>query len=301
MGRIKRTAFLVTAACMLLCLVLSATDWLVHEDEEAVKKISVCVDLKEDCMEQVKRGILEIANESRMDVNYISLSMEGREDLLKRLKDEYEGGAQAVILILEDPKEGKRLLSQDPRPGPLVTANMPGCIKGMPDISFDLKGAAEEMAGQIEKEQGTEKEVVLMSQNKGISSEVCVYLQEALAGRGIRTRRIDGTKEQLRQSQSGEKGLVYVGCWIDETELAAEVLDGGALYGVGCSGMIADRMREGRVASAEAFGMYEMGILAAKQAISVIETGKGTDQTIVGRLITKENLQEEEDFLEPIH
>ena len=74
MKRIKRIAFFITAMCMLFCLVLSSTDWVIKEEVADVKKISVCVALEErPGLESLKRGILETAGDSDILNAHITL------------------------------------------------------------------------------------------------------------------------------------------------------------------------------------------------------------------------------------
>ncbi|MCI9378968.1 MAG: hypothetical protein HFI06_10715 [Eubacterium sp.] len=300
MKRIKRIAFFITAMCMLFCLVLSSTDWVIKEEVADVKKISVCVALEErPGLESLKRGILETAGESRVDVNYVALPQE--EITFSQISREYEGGAQAVIMLADQQQAVREYLSGERREGLMVTTNLFGGEKGVPDISFDIQGAVQELAGMIQKVHGAAGHVILLTGDGGISKEAETKLKEQCRQKGIKAVCVEGTKENILQCRESKKDTVYVGCWITETEEAAEWLKGETLYGIGFSERILDKMKEGRIAGVEAFNMYAMGVGATRQAIAVIEGGCAKDIQIPGRLVTKENLEAEEEFLVPIH
>lgn len=303
MNRVKRISFLVTAACMAFCLLLSATDLIIKEEVAGVKKISVYVASEETpYLVNLKRGILDTANESRVDVNYVTYPGGEEAHTFSQLQEEYEGGSQAVILFAEYPKEVRKLARRNLQRGLMVTANAFGSsVKGVPDTSFDVTGAAEELSDVIQKEYGTEAKIILLTGTEGISEEIGTILKKEFEEKGMETASQEGTAEKPGQHGKERENMVYVGCWIKETEQAAESLNGEALYGIGYSDRVLNGIKEGKIAGVEAFSMYAMGICAMQQAIAVIENGKAANIQLPCKMITKENIEEEEEFLVPIH
>ncbi len=302
MKRIRRIGFAVTALLMLFCLMLSSSDFIIREEVAEVKKISVYVASADSpYLSDLKRGILETANESRVDVNYVTAVGSEKADILVQLKNEYEGGSQAVILFAENPEGVRQYVRQEPGYGPVITANSFGNgMPDVPDVSFDLEGAAKELADTIQREHGTEVKTVLLIGEEGISEEIGRNLKGVLEERGMEAVCRKGTEKQILQ-YGEEENAVFVGCWISQTEHAAEYLGQNALYGIGCSNRILNGIKEGRIVGVEAFSMYSMGIYAMQQAIAVLEQGRAADIQLSCKMITKDNMEEEEAFLTPIH
>ena len=80
-----------------------------------------------------------------------------------------------------------------------------------------------------------------------------------------------------------------------------EYLEGEALYSIGYSNKILEGIMEGRIAGVEAFSMYAAGIHAVKQAVYEIDRKNAEDVQIPCRMITKENMKEEQEFLFPVY
>lgn len=301
MGRIKRISFLVTAALMFFCLLLSSTDLIIKEDMAAVKKVSVyMVPVDSPYFTDMKKGILDTAIENRVDVDYVTT---GREtDDFAQLKSEYESGSQAVILISDNPDKVRRYISENSKDGPVITVNAFGSsAPGVPDISFDIKGAAAELADTVQKEHGTEVKTILLTGEYEISEEVSRNLKKEFDERGMETVCLNNIDKKPLQCSKEEGNVVFIACSVLETERAAEYLEQKPLYGIGYSNQILRGIQEGRITGVEAFSVYSVGIYAMQQAIAVIEKNKVEDIVLPCKMITKENMEEEEEFLIPIH
>ena len=105
----------------------------------------------------------------------------------------------------------------------------------------------------------------------------------------------------MRKYKKKQENPIWIGCWITETEWALKHMKKELLYSVGYSDEILKGMREGEVKGLAAFSMYAIGIHTIQQAAAAIEKEETRDVKVPCRIVTKENMNEEEEFLIPIH
>ncbi len=303
MSRMKRIGFFSTASAMLFCLLLSSTDLLIKEDVAEVKKISVYVACKEGpYLNDFKRGIQEIANGSRVDVNYAAASGSESEDALTQIENEFEGGTQAVIIFSDNPGSVRQRLKENKKIRPVITANaFDNGMEGMPDVSFDVREASEKLADAVQNEYGKKRKVLLLTGEEEISGEISQAVKEAFREKEMEAFCVKATEENLRKYKKKQENPIWIGCWITETEWALKHMKKELLYSVGYSDEILKGMREGEVKGLAAFSMYAIGIHTIQQAAAAIEKEETRDVKVPCRIVTKENMNEEEEFLIPIH
>lgn len=298
MKRIKRNSIFITALLAVLCGVLSSTDLLIREEVETVKKITVFTAADTDAsLEYYKKGLMEAASESRADVNTVNLSSDEQE-LLFYLQREYDRSAQAVIVFTENRTALRQYLEETSGDVPVIMVQGFGdAQERQTDVSFDVEQAAQLLNEEIEKDHGSGTDITLLTGEKEISEEIAQILKPVLQDAGFETeikKITDARKKEPEENQ------VFVGCWSTETEQAAEFVEGGRLYGVGYSSEILNAIRQGKVAGVAAFRMYEVGVYAMRQAVAAAEKEKTQDIQVSCRMITAENLEEEQEFLIPV-
>jgi len=293
MSRIKRISFWVTAALVVIFFLMSSTDLILKEEVEQVKKISVFVAAEENSYrDNFKRGIMEAASESRVDVNYVKAPA-GQKETRSRI----DSDVQAVILLSEDERNDIGELAEEV---PVITVNAFGSITDVAaDVSFDLQEAAEELAEEVQKGRGERTEAVLLTGKDGISVQIGEALRQVFGDAGIEAVCMELSRSNIQSSSREMESPVFIGCWITQTEQAMEYLDGETLYGVGYSNEILKGIREGKVAGIAAFSMYSAGIHAIRQAVSAMER-EMEDIRIPCRMITNENIEEQKEFLIPV-
>lgn len=293
MSRIKRISFWVTAALVVIFFLMSSTDLILKEEVEQVKKISVFVAAEENSYrDNFKRGIMEAASESRVDVNYVKAPA-GQKETRSRI----DSDVQAVILLSEDERNDIGELAEEV---PVITVNAFGSITDVAaDVSFDLQEAAEELAEEVQKGRGERAEAVLLTGKDGISVQIGEALRQVFEDAGIEAVCMELSRSNIQSCSREMEAPVFIGCWITQTEQAMEYLDGETLYGVGYSNEILKGIREGKVAGIAAFSMYSAGIHAIRQAVSAMER-EMEDIRIPCRMITNENIEEQKEFLIPV-
>lgn len=299
--RWKRISCLATVLLMALCFVMSSTDLILREEVEEVKKISVIVSARENSyLNNFKAGILEAAGDSRADVNYVMLP-EGKQERAARIERELTGNAQAVILFAEDLENSEDYVSGKAEGLPVITVNTFGSVKGQTaDVSFNLQEAAEELAAAVSEKEGGKRQIVLLTNGKGISGRISQTLARIFWEKGLAVEVAEAEEEAIEKKREQDPEAVFVGCWVTDTEQALKCLDGAPLYGVGSSNEILRSIMEGNTEGVAAFGMYSAGMYAIQQAVAAME-GTAKDIRISCRLITKENVKEEQEFLIPIY
>lgn len=299
----KRISFLVIAVLMVAFLVISSTDLLINEDGEVVKKISVFAVTDGNLyLEDFKRGILESAGESRVDVNYVTVSeAETEEEIIGHLRREYDSEVEAIILFMENPEVVREYLREKEDEIPVITVDMVEKEGYRADISIDGQSCAEELSEEIRREHGSGVRTVFLTGKEKISEDIGGILQQAFQEKGMTAECVELSQENIRKCRESEEETVYVGCWMAETEQAAEYLEREALYGVGYSNQILGKMLNGEVAGVAAFSMYEAGIYATQQAVRRIEKKKTEPVQISCRMIVKENMKEQQEFLFPVY
>jgi len=303
MSRVRKWSFLVIAVLAVLLLLMSSTDLIIKEETEEIKKISVFTMIEESsCMEDFKQGILEAASDNRVDANYMTAPAgEPGQEMLARLKREYESGVQAIVLFTENTEQVHRYIKENGEKLPIITVNAFGGEDGSANISFDAKSCAEELAEEIQKKHGRDARVILLTGETELSTGIGNVLKQFFWEEGMDAECMELSQETVRACRRAEEPMVFVGCWMTQTEQAMEELEGEVLYGIGYSMDILTGMKEGKVAGVEAFSMYAAGILAVRQAVSEIEQEKVGPVPVPCRLITKENMKEQQEFLFPIY
>lgn len=296
MSRVKRISFWATAVFVVIFFLMSSTDLILKEEVEQVKKISVFVAAEENSYrDNFKRGIMEAASESRVDVNYVKAPA-GQKETRSRI----DSDVQAVILLSEEPEDERSYIEELAHEVPVITVNAFGSISdAAADVSFDLQEAAEELAEEVRKHSGERTETVLLTGKDGISVRIGEVLCQVFGEAGIETVCMELSKSKIQSCSRKMEDPVFIGCWITQTEQAMEYLDGETLYGVGYSNEILKGIREGKVAGIAAFSMYSAGIHAMKQAVSAMEQ-ETEDIRISCRMITDENIEEQKEFLIPV-
>lgn len=297
MSRVKRISFWATAALVVIFFLMSSTDLIIKEDVEKVKKISVFVAAEESSYrDNFKRGIIEAASDSRVDVNYVTAPT-GQQETRSRI----DSDVQAIILLSEEPECEKHYMEEKADKIPIITVNTFGSISdAVADVSFDLQEAAEELAEEVKEHKSGTAEAVLLTGKNSISVKVSETLSRVFEEAGIKAGCMELSWSNVQKCRREMEDPVFIGCWITQTEQAMEYLDGEMLYGVGYSNKILKGIREGKVTGTAAFSMYSAGIHAMRQAVSAMEQETG-DIRIPCRMITDENIEEEQEFLIPVH
>lgn len=298
MDRWKRGMLALVAVLMAIFFVLSSTDLLIREKQQEIKRISVIVPGEKASMwEDFRRGIQEAANEERVEVNYLALEEEGgmmtQTEVLDR---ECKRGAQAIILSLKDRESMERHLEGKEDMVPLITINSYGSFSSLSgSVLFDTDGAAKLLAEKVMEEQGSDIQVLFKRGESQISQMALTSLKEAFADRNV----------TVETSGSDSRKGVLVGCSPQETEeLLSEgwAEKGWAIYGMGYSETLLKAVKDGSLQGVIAYSMYAMGVHALQEAVRAIEQGGSSDAIYVGyKWITKENLEEEQSYLFPIH
>lgn len=303
MSRVKKWSFLVIAVLAVLLLLMSSTDLIIKEETEEIKKISVFTMTGENsCMEDFKQGVLEAAGDSRVDANYMTApAEESGKEMLARLNREYESGVQAIVLFTENTEQVRRYIKENGEKLPIITVNAFGSGDGLDDISFDTKTCAEELMEDIQRKHGKDSRVIFLTGDTELSAGIGEVMEQAFQERGMYAECRKLSRETVRDCKKTGKPTVFVGCWMTQTEQAMEELEGEILYGIGYSPDVLTGIKEGKVAGVEAFSMYAAGILAVRQAVSEIEQKKAETVCIPCRMITKENMKEQQEFLFPIY
>lgn len=270
--RWKRISCLATVLLMALCFVMSSTDLILREEVEEVKKISVIVSARENSyLNNFKAGILEAAGDSRADVNYVMLP-EGKQERAARIERELTGNAQAVILFAEDLENSEDYVSGKAEGLPVITVNTFGSVKGQTaDVSFNLQEAAEELAAAVSEKEGDKRQIVLLTNGKGISGRISQTLARIFWEKGLAVEVAEAEEEAIEKKREQDPEAVFVGCWVTDTEQALKCLDGAPLYGVGSSNEILRSIMEGNTEGVAAFGMYSAGMYAIQQAVAAME------------------------------
>lgn len=301
MSRFKRISFWITAVLVVIFFLMSSTDLIIKEEVENVKKVSVFVSAEEDSyLDNFKKGIQEGASDSRVDVNYVMVST-SEEDAMPRIERECGDDVQAIILFSENPQFVNWYMKDRKEKVPVITVNTFENASGSAaDVSFDVQEAAEVLAEEIQKRHGEGAETVLLTNEESISGQVSQILLEIFEEKGLEAECTELSANNIRSYKRKSKEIVFVGCWITETEKAMEYLDGEALYGVGYSYEILRGIRSGEVEGVAAFGMYSAGIHAMHQAVSAMEA-EPEDVKIPCRMITEENIDEQQEFLIPVY
>lgn len=292
----------LVAILMVPFFILSSTDLLVREEKQQIKKVSVISSGESgSAWEDFRRGIQEAANEDRVEANYIVLGEEGetwtQTELIER---EYQRGAQAIILAVKDRGVMEDYLAGKQEMPPLIIVNSFGNYDHQASrILFDTDEAAKRLVQEIVKQESSPQSVVCLTGESQISAEVYKSLKKAFAAEGIET-------ESTTMNHGVEKARgVLVGCGPQETEELLAKTGGSqrrAIYGVGHSDTILKEMEAGNVKGVMAYSMYSMGVHAVREAVSAIDEGEAEATVLVPcKLITRENLKEEQTFLFPIH
>lgn len=298
MDRWKRGMLALVAVLMAIFFVLSSTDLLIREKQQEIKRISVIVPGEEASVwEDFRRGIQEAANEERVEVNYLALEEEeGTMTQTEVIDRECQRGAQAIILSLKDRESMEQHLEGKEDMVPLVTVNSYGsfsCLAG--SVLYDTDGAAKLLAEKVVEEQGSDIQVIFTRGESQISQMALTSLKDAFADRDVTIETSEG---------NNGKGIL-VGCSPRETEelLSEEWADKGwAIYGMGYSETLLKAVKDGSLQGVIAYSMYAMGVHALQEAVRAIEQGGSSDAVYVGyKWITKENLEEEQSYLFPIH
>lgn len=296
----KKRIQILVFVLMILFFLLSSTNLLLREETEEIKKVSVIVPGDEGlAAENFRRGIREAANEERVEINYIILGRErGAITQSEQIERERQGEAQAIILEVKDPEGLRQYLERKESMFPLITVNSPGDYPCETcGISFDTDSAAESLVQKVLEEDV--KRVVCVRGEKKLSEQMCRILKEKLAKEGIKAEEIE--PEQLKEKQNEKE--IFIGCGTEETEAVLRtVRRAAAVYGTGYSDTIREEIEGGRVRAVVTGSMYSMGVHAVRAAVSAIEERKTEREIFVPvRLITRENLKEEQKFLYPIH
>lgn len=292
----------LVAILMVLFFILSSTDLLVREDKQEIKKVSVISPGESGSVwEDFRRGIQEAANEDRVEANYIVLGEEGetwtQTELIER---ECQRGAQAIVLVVKDRGSMEEYLADKQDMAPLIIVNSFGNYDHQVSrILFDTDEAAKGLVQEILKQESGLQSVTCLTGESQISAEVYKSLKKALAAEGIET-------ESMTMNHGAEEAQgVLIGCGPQETEeLLAKTGEGQgrAIYGVGHSDTILKEMEAGNVKGIMAYSMYSMGVHAVREAVRTIDEGEAEATVLVPcKLITGDNLKEEQTFLFPIH
>lgn len=298
----KKRILSLVFVLMVLFFILSSTNLLLREKTREIKKISVIIPEDDSSVfEDFRRGIQEAANEERVEINYITLGKErGAVTQSELVERENQGGAQAVILEVKDPEGLTEYLEGEEALAPLITVNSSGAYPFQTcGIVFDFESAAERLVQKIREEEGQTARVVCVKREKKRSEEMCRTLREKLTESGMESREIG----LVQLKEEGGENEVYVGCGPEETEaILRTVREAEAVYGIGHTSALLKEMEEGRLGGVVTGSMYSMGVHAVRAAVGAIE-GKETERNISVpmRLITGENLKEEQKFLFPIH
>lgn len=298
----KKWMLALVAVLMVLFFILSSTDLLVRKDKQEIKKVSVIASGESSSVgEDFRRGIQEAANEDRVEVNYIAFGEEGetwtQTELIER---EWQRGAQAVILVVKDRGSMEQYLAGKQDMAPLITVNSFGNYDHeLSRILFDTDAAAERLVQEILKQEGRLKPVTCLTGESQISAEVYKSLKKALAAEGIEP-------ESMTLSHAVVEGEgIFIGCGQEETEeLISKTGEDKrrAIYGIGHSDTILKEMEAGSVKGIMAYSMYSVGVHAVREAVNAIDEGYTEETVFVPcKLITRENLKEEQRFLFPIH
>lgn len=300
MNRVRRISILMTAVLLVYCIISLSADLLMGEEREEVKKISVFVSAeKEEHMEYFRKGILAASGESLVDVKYVNVP--GGEDMLQYLERECSRDTQAVILMQETIQSDEGALWEQLEDYPVIAVNrFESTGRQVTEISFDVEQAAELLAEEITDHYAEHTPVVLLAEKGRISAKVAETMERAFQDRGLETETLILSESRQLQYRKYTDGKVFVGCWMTETEMAMNVLDGRWLYGVGYSEKILNGIRQGRMAGVAAFSMYAEGIHAMQQAIGASEKKVSDNICVPCRMITERNITEEQEFLIPV-
>lgn len=306
MSSLKKISYIVMASLCIMFFLLSSTNLIIKEETQEIKEISVIVPDKENgYLEYFKRGIQEAANEDRADVNNIAYQQGSADELIELLEREYESGAGAAILVLEEENlRVKEYLEEKSGAFPIITINsFSTAIRGTTNITFTAKDAAKYLAEKIEQEQGKDTGIVFLTARGSVSKEVYKLFRKEFEPYKWNIEEwdlsIQSAEAYLKHSR-GKK--IYIGCWMDVTEEVLESMGGENLYGIGYTNQIFNAMRENKVGGVVAFSMYSMGVYAVQKAVSAIGLGSSQETVQVPyRFITEENLKEEQKFLFPMY
>ncbi len=293
----KRWVLALVAALMAVFFTLSATDLLVREEKQEIKRISVFISGENSSVwEHFRRGIQEAANEDRVEINYVTLEEEGSLTQMELVDREYERGAQAMILSLNEGDGMEQFLEEKEDMVPVITVNSQGsfpCQAG--SVLYDTDQAAQLLADMVLKEQAEDRPILLVDGKSQISKRAKESLRKAFTDR----------KANLVPEKIKEETGILVGCdpIITEKLLTEEwAKKGWDIYGMGYSETILRAMEEGSVRGVIAYSMYAMGVHALREAIKAIEHENTKEPVYVEyRWITGKNLRDEQSYLFPIH
>lgn len=306
MEKMKKIGLFFVVILMIVFFVLFNTDVVINDGKEEIKRVSLIMAEKRGVdLDNFRKGIQEAANDDRVDVNYIVLDEdEKEEDILMHLRREYEGGAQAMIILGEGDGALRRFFEEQNKSLPVVAVNT-GEDYGEESVtvSFEMKETAKLLCKEIKSRQGEKSKVVLLTNGRRLTEQTCRILEESFQEMGIRTEKSTMSEKAVQgYLEDSEEALVFVACCASAAEEAAKLLEGQPLYGIGYSNEILEYIREKKITGVMAYSMYSMGIYAMQEAAKAIENGGKADKIMVPcRWITEENRKAEYEFLFPVY
>lgn len=290
--------------CLLILLYLiSSTDLVLSERVERVYNLSVIMDESSEAnYARMKLGMEEAVAGANADVTFLTLQHTGdSSEQEKLIRDEWDNGADAVILIPTDPQRLQEWLKIQPHYKPVISIG--AAMEAAPVKQVMLPGqeeALQSLKREVERAAADDRVYLLQRQEK---QEAGRRLTEQL------TETLGLNEEQLILYQEGELEPQWAGLG-DETAVLIAT-DAGSmedamtaqqaagsrhrLYGFGMTDAVIAGLQQEKIAGLVVSNQYQIGYQAVVSAVAAAKNEEQKESTVGNEIwISPQDLYEQE-------
>lgn len=319
MNKMKCVLGLVILLCLAALFVISSTDLVLKEQETPIYHISIIFnDVKDDYVQNYKKGIEQTFAEWTTDINYVTLyDRNDAAQQMELIEREIENGADAIILFPVKSESMAAMLEKKSFTTPIVCVGAEmHSEKIVSSIHGDPKKSGALMALQIAADMGSKKRQVYLlmnQQERGDSMALQAEMADCFAAEQIPyTSVLYDTEEELaaniKEIYKTDRRACFVSMdtYTQDTILSSTTMVENSacrFYSFGVTDRILYYVNNGDIEAAVVNNDFDMGYLSMKTAISLLRKEPVlTDITVESILVNKNQVYDKkhEKILFPI-
>lgn len=308
----EKAAWCGYALILVFLFLLSSTNLILKEKEQEIYPVSVIIDdVNDEYYANFRTGMDMAAENYHVDVNFITLYADNdQEQQLELLRREVRDGARAVVLAPVNENSVVMALEELPSGCPIVLlGSSTGNSSVACSISPDMQALGKQLAGQIVLKENPQVPVCLLTEGLVYSGNRELYdgLSSVLEEHGFSIRLVQKADEDTYRRVIEEtvypesSRILLVAMDPEALHDAADIISGSsvyrehveALYGVGSTVAILNRLDEGVIDGLITYNQFDEGYLGIERAVEAIQgTAPGRREEMEAYYIEAEDLQE---------
>ena len=313
----NKVCFGIALIVLMLLYLISSTDLFYKERENRTYKVSVILNETNSVIfENIKKGMKQVDKEKATEISIVTLyEPDNALHQMELMKKEIENGAEAIILFPVDTTYTESYLKEKAYNIPIISMNacLPNDIVDAWIHSSDQESIEQLSKKIIEKNLKYIYTVIPQIEKENINRRVDL-LKTLLEKSNIHLKKIyytniediDKIMKPLNQTKESIGVIALDPMTFDSIMHTYREWEDKRIhiYGIGYTNRLLDDLERGFIEAIAIYSDYDLGYLSIITAIDLIEHRKVKyDQEVIGKLVTKEQIYEEEyeRILFPIH